>query len=277
MHKEVIGAIVCALAVLAAGVWLADQHRDGPAAQAAASALAVETPGAFTGGGALDEAQEATHAARRTARGTRKRAVSAPPATVAHVRRGRKIRLFDGPGGRPLTEVDSSTPFGSRRSFAVVRREGGWLGVLSSVLDNGVVGWIRNDSAALRIERHSVRLVVDRSERRLDLLRGRRRVMSVPVGVGRPGSETPLGRFAVTDRLTNGRFSRSYGCCILALSGRQTRLPAGWRGGDRLALHGTDRRRATDTRTAGCIAVDEAPVRRLMRSVPLGTLVTIRP
>src|ERR687895_698894 len=30
-----------------------------------------------------------------------------------------------------------------------------------------------------------------------------------------------------------------YGCCVIALSGRQPRIPPGWTGGARLALHGT--------------------------------------
>jgi hypothetical protein len=172
--------------------------------------------------------------------------------------------------------LDDTTPFGSRATFAVVAREGEWLGVYSNVLRNGDVGWIRYSRAGLAIQRHRVRIVVDRSERRLDLIRRGRRAMSVSVGVGRPGSETPLGTFAVTDRLGNGRWSRSYGCCVIALTGRQTRLPSGWRGGDRLAIHGTDGRAAAATSSAGCVAVDAAPLRRLMRSVPLGTLVTIR-
>jgi hypothetical protein len=203
--------------------------------------------------------------------------VDVRPGDVAHVRRGATVRLRDRPGGGTLEVLDDVTPFGSRATFAVVERDGPWLGVLSNVLRNGDVGWIRYDREALAIDRHRVRIAVDRSERRLDLIRAGRRAMSVTVGVGRSGSETPLGTYAVTDRLGNGRWSSSYGCCIIALTGRQTRLPSGWRGGDRLAIHGTDGRSAAGTSSAGCVAVDAGPLRRLMRTVPLGTLVTIRP
>ena len=60
------------------------------------------------------------------------------------------------------------------------------------------------------------------------------------MAIGRPESPTPTGRFAVTDKLDGTAFSSTYGCCVVALSGHQHRLPAGWQGGDRLALHGTD-------------------------------------
>lgn len=196
--------------------------------------------------------------------------------TIVTVARGRSVRLRDRPRGRVLASVPDRTPFGSRSVFAVARRAPGWLGVLSSDLPNGRIGWIRDDAGVLERDRVPVRIVVDRSERRLTLVRAGREVLSAPVGVGRPGSETPTGTFAVTDKLDGRRFAPAYGCCVLALSGRQTRLPPGWRGGDRLALHGATGSVAR-VRTAGCVALDEVPVRRLMESVPLGTVVTIRP
>src|SRR5213076_3525309 len=58
------------------------------------------------------------------------------------------------------------------------------------------------------------------------------------VGVGRLGSPTPTGHFAVTDKLNGPAYSAYYGCCILALSATQPNLPAGWSGGNRIAIHG---------------------------------------
>ena len=291
MSREVTVALVCALA---AGAGIATDRGGGADSRAVAPERAGAAVDAFAGGSAGDRGRSARDGggARPRQPAPRPRRARSPsprpgraagpgPAAgtreVARVRRGATVSLRDRPGGRTLEVLDDRTPFGSRATFAVVRREGRWLGVLSNVLRNGDVGWIRDDPAALAIDRHRVRIVVDRSERRLDLIRGGRRAMSAAVGVGRSGSETPLGTFAVTDRLANGRWSGSYGCCIIALTGRQTRLPAGWRGGDRLAIHGTDGRAAAASSSAGCVAVDAAPLRRLMRSVPLGTLVTIRP
>src|SRR4029079_2273203 len=74
----------------------------------------------------------------------------------------------------------------------------------------------------------------------LELRKAGRRMRRIPVGIGGSGSETPTGRFAGTERLNGPTYSASYGCCILALSGHQEQLPPGWRGGDRLAIHGTN-------------------------------------
>jgi lipoprotein-anchoring transpeptidase ErfK/SrfK len=96
--------------------------------------------------------------------------------------------------------------------------------------------------------------------------------------VGAFDSPTPTGRFAVTDKLDGGDFSSAYACCILALSAVQTNLPAGWAGGNRVAIHGTvsasDFGRAV---SAGCVHARDSDLRYLMRVVPLGTPVLIRP
>ena len=51
------------------------------------------------------------------------------------------------------------------------------------------------------------------------LRRNGRAVHRLTVAIGRPGSETPTGRFAVTDKLAGSQLGPYYGCCILALSG----------------------------------------------------------
>ena len=98
------------------------------------------------------------------------------------------------------------------------------------------------------------------------------------VGVGAAASPTPTGRFAVTDKLVGAQFSAAYGCCILALSAVQPNLPAGWAGGNRVAIHGTlassDFGRAV---SAGCVHAPDSDLRYLMSIVPLGTPVVIRP
>ena len=71
--------------------------------------------------------------------------------------------------------------------------------------------------------------------------------------------------------------SAAYGCCILALTGHQPRLPSGWSGGDRLAVHGTG---APSTigraASAGCLHASASVMRRLLATVPLGSTVRIR-
>jgi lipoprotein-anchoring transpeptidase ErfK/SrfK len=135
---------------------------------------------------------------------------------------------------------------------------------------------VRRD-AALGLRRTRLSLHADLSERRLELRRGRRVVQRVTVAIGRAGSDTPTGRFAVTDKLAGTQFGPYYGCCILALSGIQPNTPPGWTGGNRLAIHGTDAPATIGTASsAGCLRADDEALRALMETVPLGTPVFIR-
>src|SRR5206468_9210315 len=120
---------------------------------------------------------------------------------------------------------------------------------------NRRVGWV--DRGAVRLARTRVSLDVDLSSRLLRVHRGRV-VRRLRVGIGAPATPTPIGRFAITDKLRGSAYSSVYGCCILALSGRQTHLPRGWTGGDRLAIHGGSTGGAVST---GCLHAAEADLR----------------
>ena len=173
-----------------------------------------------------------------------------------------------------LHRLGVRTEFGSPVVLAVVARRRDWLQVLSARLPNHRRGWI--PAAHTRLARTDYRIDVDRSARRARLRLRRRTLLRFPVAVGRPGNRTPLGRFAVTDKLQVTNPTSPYGCCALALNGHQTELEPGWPGGDRLAIHGTP---ATWTIgkavSLGCLRAPEKALRRLLRRVPLGTPVVI--
>jgi lipoprotein-anchoring transpeptidase ErfK/SrfK len=199
------------------------------------------------------------------------------PVLVLRVRRGRTVTLRDRPGGRAIARLGDRTDFGSRMTLSVVRRRGRWASVPATALGNGRRGWVDTSDTALDRRTTNVRLVILLSSRRLELrVRGRLR-RSVPIAVGRPANPTPRGRFAVTDRMAGGHFGPYYGCCIIALTGHQPNTPPGWRGGDRLAIHGTNAPSSIGTpSSAGCLRAFEGDLRVLMRRVPLGTPVIIR-
>jgi lipoprotein-anchoring transpeptidase ErfK/SrfK len=120
---------------------------------------------------------------------------------------------------------------------------------------------------------YSIRASVSR--RRVEVLRAGRVVRAFTVAVGAPGHDTPLGRFAVTDRLRVAAGS-PYGCCALALSGHQVHLPPNWPGGDRLAIHATtDLNRIGMPVSMGCMRTTPVNARWLIDHVPLGTQVQI--
>jgi hypothetical protein len=199
-----------------------------------------------------------------------------PGYTLVRVRAGHAVALRARPAGRRLARVSARTEFGSPEVLTVVKRRGRWLGVTSTQLPNGRLGWIDARSAAIRTAHTRWSLRADLSRKRLELRRGKRIVRRIDVAIGAPGSTTPTGRFQVTDKLAGSRYGAYYGCCILALSGHQPNTPAGWRGGDRLAIHGTDVL-ATVGRaaSAGCLRARDEDLRALMRKVPLGTPVFI--
>ena len=99
----------------------------------------------------------------------------------------------------------------------------------------------------------------------------------MPIAVGRPGNETPLGRYAVTDKLRTGSAGSPYGGCALALTGHQTKLEPGWPGGDRLAIHGTPSDWTVGKAVSlGCMRAHRRDIQRLLRVVPVGAPVFVR-
>ena len=202
-------------------------------------------------------------------------AAAAPTHLIAYVRSS--IALRGRPFGRVIERLGPRTQFGSRRALGVVKVEKGrWLGVTQPGLGNHRLGWIDARAGGVRYVRTHTELEVDLSSRALVVRRGTEVLRRMLVGIGRPGSPTPTGHFAVTDRLSGPAYSAYYGCCILALSATQPNLPSGWTGGNRVAIHGTlspsDFGRAV---SAGCIHAREADLRYLMRIAALGTPVVI--
>ena len=186
-----------------------------------------------------------------------------------------KVPIRRAPGSRTLAVASWKTPFGSVRRLQVVARRGNWFAVESDVLANGVVGWVpRTAPVRLRTVRYAVE--ADLSQRLLTLREDGRVVFRRRVSIGAQRSPTPTGRFHVTDQISGRKWR--LGCCIVVLSGNQPRLPAGWSGGDRLAIHGRPSPREIfgAPTSAGCLHATEQTLRALAR-LPLGTPVVIHP
>jgi lipoprotein-anchoring transpeptidase ErfK/SrfK len=196
-----------------------------------------------------------------------------PAYGIAQVQR--PAPLYATPNGTVVARVSTRTEFGSPQTLGVVRRRGRWLAVVSTTQPNGRLAWIRARAVSVTETRFSLKL--DLSRRLLLLRKGDSVVRRMTVGIGRPGSPTPTGRFAVTDKLAGGAYGPYYGCCIVALSAHQPYLPAGWTGGNRIAIHGTNAPSSIGgASSAGCLHASDDDMRALMRRVPLGTPVFIR-
>jgi hypothetical protein len=196
---------------------------------------------------------------------------------IVVVRSGHEVGLRSRPGGRIRTRLGAWSEFGSRQALAVSGSRGHWLAVRSIAQPYGGVSWIDARSPSIRITKTPYSIHIDLSRRALALRKGGKLVSRFPVAIGRPGSPTPRGHFAVTDKLRGGGYGPYYGCCILALSARQPHLPRGWTGGDRVAIHGTNAPSSIGRRSsAGCPRAADRHLRLLMRRVPLGAPVFIR-
>jgi hypothetical protein len=198
-------------------------------------------------------------------------AAALPPAPAGLLETARPVRatiaLRTAPGGRVVAHLRNRTKFGSPLVLGVAARRGEWVGVITSALPNGRLGWVRR--ASVRVAAAPVTIAVSLSSRRLVLRRGATVLRSLAVGVGTSSTPTPTGRFVVTDKL---RGNAAYGCCILALSGHQPAVARWWQGEARLAIHGG----AYGSSSYGCLHASDRDLRFLMTHVPLGTPVVVQ-
>ncbi len=183
------------------------------------------------------------------------------------------VVLRSRPGGKAVLRVGPRAPLGGPLVLGVVGVRGRWVKVTAEALPNGHYAWAEfGRDVALRPIQWTLRASLSR--RLLYVLRDGRIVLTMRVGIGAPSSPTPLGRFAVAEKLT-GPFGPALGTRILVLTARQPRLPAGWDTSITyyVAIHsGSGRGSAV---SAGCLHVTKADMRYLMRTVPLGTAVQI--
>jgi L,D-transpeptidase catalytic domain len=201
--------------------------------------------------------------------------VAGPSYAIATVRSGHTIALHASPGGPVVDRVGGRTEFRSMRVFWIERVRGAWFGVPVPELPNGRLAWIKDDRLALDLSQTHFWITAEVSRQQLQLRYGNRVLDSFPVSVGSPSSPTPLGRYSVTDGLVGRGLGPWYGCCVLALSGHQPNLPAGWIGGNRMAIHGTPGTIGGAT-SHGCLRASDTNMISLFARVPLGTPVFIR-
>lgn len=269
--RLILAAVVVLVVLLGAGIGLPANQRDTGDPEGATSAAAAgdRSAGATAASASRSRAREPGSSTRRAPTDAEARAGR----WSASVLRPEVLRTA--PDGRRVARVGRRTGYGSRRVFAVAEFRPGWVGVRAMQRPNGKLAWLPADAVRLRPVRTT--LVADLSDRELTVSVDGKIRHRAPVGIGRPGSETPLGRYGVTDRLRADGASRVYGCCAIALTGRQTNPPPGWTGGTRLALHGTPSPDSVGREvSAGCLRMRDPDLRRLLLTVPLGATLTVR-
>jgi lipoprotein-anchoring transpeptidase ErfK/SrfK len=133
-------------------------------------------------------------------------------------------------------------------------------------------GWIL--LPGLRSDRTFVEVHVDLSRHWLTVEKRGAVLFGVRTATGAASSPTPVGEYFVTDRVP---FSGGYlGTFAFGISGIQPHLPAGWSGGNQLAIHGTNDPSSIGTSaSAGCMRVSERTLDRLKPLLRLGTPVIV--
>jgi L,D-transpeptidase catalytic domain len=136
-------------------------------------------------------------------------------------------------------------------------------------------GWVRLDGLERTTTWVTVR--VDLSNHMVRVFKRDEQVFKMAGATGASSSPTPTGDYVVSDHVAFPA-GGSLGTYAFGISGIQPRLPAGWSGGNQLAIHGTNAPRSIGTSaSAGCIRVSEWALDALKPYLKQGTPVLIRP
>ena len=150
-----------------------------------------------------------------------------------------------------------------------------WLEIRLPGRPNGQTGWVREEQLS-NLEEVTTRLTIDRRRLRATLRDEGEVVWRSPVGVGKPGTVTPRGRFWVRERLSNLGGSPIYGPWAFGTSAYSDTL-TDWPGGGVVGIHGTNQPELIPGRPShGCVRVPNAKIRRLAKLMPVGTPIRIR-
>jgi len=159
----------------------------------------------------------------------------------------------------------------------VVRMKDGkpaWYRIIIPGRPNGRTGWVRAGSLELQPVRK--RVVIYRGARTFEFWDGVRLVRTGRIAVGKPGAETPLGLFYVTDKF-NPSIDPDW--AILGAYAFETSAYSkltDWPGGGIVGVHGTPWPNLLGQAVShGCIRLHNDDVSFLRNRVPLGTPVKI--
>ena len=187
------------------------------------------------------------------------------------------------PGARPrMRLVGATTWSGTAQRLLVTGRHRDargheWVRVQLPIRPNESSGWVRAES--LQLSERRVRIEVHLGSRRLEVWRGRDRLATYPAGIGRPGTPTPTGRFAIQDPVpTLPGWRGVYGRYTLTLTAHSPTLRT-FMGGDALvAIHGAGSGRTWRVGTPssyGCVILGEPALAAVARHAQAGTPVLI--
>ena len=150
-----------------------------------------------------------------------------------------------------------------------------WLRIDVLGRPNGRTGWVLEDALG---PLHDIEetLVINRSALRANLYRGKRKLFSAPVGIGRGKWPTPPGDFYIREGIRIKSGGGVYGSFAFGTSAYSPSL-SDWPGGGVIGIHGTNEPNLIPGRIShGCIRMRNPQINRLRRLAGVGTAVEIR-
>jgi lipoprotein-anchoring transpeptidase ErfK/SrfK len=149
-----------------------------------------------------------------------------------------------------------------------------WVRVRLPNRPNGATAWVRTSAVRVLLTRYRVRVDLRRHE--LTVWRRGRLLIRAPVGVGRAVTPTPQGRYYLVTLLKPRNPRGAYGPYAFGLSAYSRVLTSFAGGPGQVGIHGTNRPRGLARNVShGCIRVHNVVIRRMARTLPLGTPVDI--
>jgi L,D-transpeptidase catalytic domain len=194
----------------------------------------------------------------------------------AHANLLAKVRKAPNRHSRAVARLRWQTEDGPPEVYVVLRsrrvRGATWMKIRIPGRPNGRTGWVHRDALSGLYKIHTA-LTIDQRTLTATLTRRGHVIWSSRVGMGKPGTPTPKGRFWIRERLHG---FGSFGPWAFGTSAYSNALTE-WPGGGVIGIHGTDEPGLIPGRPShGCVRVPNWKISQLAKLMPIGTPVRIR-
>jgi lipoprotein-anchoring transpeptidase ErfK/SrfK len=187
-----------------------------------------------------------------------------------------KVQVFQTPGAlTPVGALKNPTAEDQPLAFLAVGQQGDWTQVRLPVRPNSAVGWVKTSDVKLA-QKPPYRILVELAAHRLTLFKGDDVVMQEPVGIGKPGTPTPLGSFYVDALVRLANPNTVWGPFQMSVSGFSNVLERFGGGPGQIAIHGTNTPQLIPGDVShGCVRMKNAALTKLVDLTGIGTPVDI--
>jgi len=177
-------------------------------------------------------------------------------------------------GARRVGRLRLLTEDGFPEVYVLLAERADWVRLRLPQRPNGVTGWVRRDALGPFRIVHT-RLVVNRRSLRVTLYDHGKRRLRARVGIGAPGTPTPVGRFWIREKFHVSGVPL-YGTRAMGTAAYSDVL-TDWPGGGVIGMHGTSEPELIPGRPShGCVRLRNGDIERLYRLTPVGTPLRIK-